>query len=396
MKWFGRGVAVLIVIGLTGSALPARVVAAPSPCGENLSTLLGAGIGRSLSPGIALTVWSAARPSTELAQRNVRAALLHSTTASVTPVLSPLPQRVDPAELVARTGLIAAVNGDLFDAIAVDASVPEGPVVTNGVVRYAPPGRHAVVHWSNGRPRLHRALLRASVTIATAEGAVLIPIAAVNYPDLSTGSVLFTQSWSGRTVRGSTTLVLRSGRLTQIIRGGRAVSPQRGESVVQILDAPSIPAGLHVGATARVRSVLGRTHADTKVMGHSGRLLRDGELTRPCDGVAGLLRPRTAFAWNDTGESWLAVISSGQPDAADGMRGGGATVSAFGSWLASQGATDAVLLDGGGSTIMLRGDRPDVLRIGLPQSTYRRPVPVLLGVVPISRAQMLMPRGNAR
>ena len=395
MKWFGRGATLLVVIVLAGSALPARAVASNNTCAEDLSTLLGTGVSRTLSPGIALTVWSGARPSSESAQRNVRAAVLHSTAGSVTPALSPLPQRVDPAELVARTGLIAAVNGDLFDALAVDASVPAGPVVTNGVVRYAPPGRHAVVHWSNGRPRLHRALLNASVTITTAEGAVRIPIAAVNYPDLSTGSVLFTQQWSGRTVRGGTTLVVRGSRLTRVIRGGRAVRPHRGESVVQLLDASSIPAGLHVGDAARVRAVLDRTHSDTKVMGHSGRMLRGGELTRPCDGVAGLLRPRTAFAWNATGETWLAVISSGQPDSADGMRGGGSAVSAFGMWLAKQGATDAVLLDGGGSTIMLRAGRAAVHRIDLPQSTYRRPVPVLLGVVPISRAQILMPRGSA-
>jgi hypothetical protein len=68
------------------------------------------------------------------------------------------------------------------------------------------------------------------------------------------------------------------------------------------------------------------------------------------------------------------MASSRGQDAADmGMRQGGSTADQMARWLMSLGATDAVLLDGGGSTTMEIND-PDSnwQRFDLPDSAWYR------------------------
>lgn len=129
------------------------------------------------------------------------------------------------------------------------------------------------------------------------------------------------------------------------------------------------------------------TRAAVAVMGYSARILQDSAVTVACSPYTEPLRPRTALAWNESGTRWLVVVTSGLADPPDGVRVGGSSVPALANWLAHLGATDAVLFDGGGSTIMLTsGPGPDggneVIRRDLPQSAWQRPIPAALAVVP--------------
>lgn len=384
-----RALATVPLAGLVAACLgSAPAVAVPPSCAEDLTSVLGEGRTRALGGGVDLTVWQgrrsgAGQTSSSPDLTSVRAAVVHADpgASNLAPLLA-FPAREDPAAVLEDSGRVAAVNADLFSPVAVDAAVPRGPVVQGGQVRFAPPGRHRVVHWEEGRPHLHRARLRASIAIATPQGSVRIPIAGVNFPSLQEGAVLFDRPWSGRTTRGRTTLVVRDGRVRDVIRGGRAVEPTRGEYVIQVPDASLVPVGVVAGQRADVRAALGRTRGDANALGHGGRLLRNGSVTRDCDVLGSLLRPRTALGWNPAGDVWLAVVSNGRPDPKDGMRVGGVSVTALGGWLASLGATDAVLFDGGGSTIMLRRGQEGSVRVDLPPSAYRRPVPVLVALGP--------------
>lgn len=377
-----RTVGLVAIVGLLClvPALPARADAAA--CSEDLTGILEQVSTRALVPGVELTVWTGSRAAEAPEAGAVRAAVVRSSGgfSGLRPILV-LPRRQDPAAMLEGAGALAAVNGDLFSSVALDAAVPSGPVVIDGAVLYAPPIRRPVVHWSADRPRVHRSLLRASMTFAMPAGRSAVPIAAVNHPALQSGPVLFRSPWSGRTARGVVTVVLRKGRVADVIRPGRAVTVDGTALVLQVPDAAVLPAGLRPGVRVQIASRLGRTAGDTSAIGHGGRLLRDGLMTRDCTIPGSLFRPRTALAWNDEGDAWLAVITNGLDDPPSGMRVGGAAVTAFGRWLASLGATDAVLLDGGGSTIMLRDTPAGPRRVDLPASTYRRPVPVLLSVV---------------
>jgi hypothetical protein len=84
-------------------------------------------------------------------------------------------------------------------------------------------------------------------------------------------------------------------------------------------------------------------------------------------------RPRSAIGWNQDGQVWLMASSRGA-DAADmGMRQGGSTADQMARWLMSLGATDAVLLDGGGSTTMeIKEPAANWKRFDLPDSAWYR------------------------
>jgi hypothetical protein len=66
-----------------------------------------------------------------------------------------------------------------------------------------------------------------------------------------------------------------------------------------------------------------------------------------------------------------------------GYRLGGSTLHQLGDWLRSVGATNAVALDGGGSTTMLAKLSGDYHRVDLPDGVWIRDIPQ--GVALIAR-----------
>ena len=78
----------------------------------------------------------------------------------------------------------------------------------------------------------------------------------------------------------------------------------------------------------------------------------------------------------------MMVSTSGRPDTWGGYRVGGATIAEMATWLKKMGATHAVNLDGGGSTILLINKQDSFVRVDLPKNSYRRPVPNAVAFVP--------------
>ena len=197
-----RTVGLVAIVGLLCLVPAPPAHADTAACSEDLTGILDRVSTRTLAPGVELTVWAGSRSADDPTADAVRAAVVRSSGgfAGLRPILG-LPRRQDPAAMLDGAGPLAAVNGDLFSSVALDATVPTGPVVIDGTVLYAPPARRPVVHWSADRPRVHRSLLRASVTFAMPAGRSAVPIAAVNHPSLQSGPVLFLSPWSGRTTR---------------------------------------------------------------------------------------------------------------------------------------------------------------------------------------------------
>ena len=77
----------------------------------------------------------------------------------------------------------------------------------------------------------------------------------------------------------------------------------------------------------------------------------------------------------------MLVSTSGRPDTWGGYRVGGATINEMTTWLKAMGATNAVNLDGGGSTILVTKKSGAFRRIDLPKNTYRRPVPNAVALI---------------
>jgi hypothetical protein len=89
------------------------------------------------------------------------------------------------------------------------------------------------------------------------------------------------------------------------------------------------------------------------------------------------LHPRTALGFDDSGKWLLLVVVDGrQPGFSEGM-----SLYEIATLLRSKGCTQALNLDGGGSSIMMIKDYDGVIKtVNRPSGLLHRPVPVMLGI----------------
>jgi len=197
----------------------------------------------------------------------------------------------------------------------------------------------------------------------------------------ATGATLFDEDYSETTRSGRVTLritpdaagklivrnVYRQGYFTKVDFGGFIVQAN-GESATAAL---RFRAGDVVTISRGYRSSTGANFINAA--GRGPRLVENGKFVWICAIHAKDFRPRSAIGWNQDGQVWLIASSRGA-DAADmGMRQGGSTADQMARWLLSLGATDAVLLDGGGSTTMeIKEPDANWKRFDLPDSAWYR------------------------
>ena len=361
---------------------------AQSACAENLATILDRTSREALAPGAQLSTWDrdGARPVGQGRAVHAVVITLRPSGPALRPVALGLPLLSPPAEALATGDVVAMVNGDLFDSFRQDAAVPYSPIVTGGQIRYAPPGMARALNLSLDVPSTSRTRLRARAVFGTAaEPVATVRIAAINHYSLDHGAVLFTPEWTGRTPPGAATITIKRGRVTGIDIPGSPRRPHPREQIIQIPTREEAGA-VSLGESVIVSARLTGARAAVEMMGYSARILHDGAVTVACSPFTEPLRPRTALAWNASGTRWLVVVTSGLADPPDGVRVGGSSVPALANWLAHLGATDAVLFDGGGSTIMLThglgtGAGTEPIRRDLPEAAWQRPLPAALTVV---------------
>lgn len=91
------------------------------------------------------------------------------------------------------------------------------------------------------------------------------------------------------------------------------------------------------------------------------------------------LHPRSALGFDDTGKWLLMVVVDGrQPGFSEGM-----SLHDLALLLRSKGCTQAINLDGGGSSIMLvKRQNRKIETVNRPSGILHRPVPVMLGIRP--------------
>jgi hypothetical protein len=292
------------------------------------------------------------------------------------------------------TGAVVGVNGDYFAYDWAGAAIPYGPLVRGGRVLRLPPGtRPAVAADAGGRPVAGG--VRVSGTVAA--GRARLPVVSVNddgdvgrdtgvRDPATTGGVAVVTSWAGTArPRRTVEVVLRRGVVRAVARrvpfgrGQRWGSGPAGQGDV-LLSASGAGArvlqrlapGARVAVRYTARTATGVLVRDA--VGSGAALLRDGRVLAPCSGTGARSRPRTMVAWDAARRRvWLLVVTGSGPGTAVSRYG--APYRQLAQAAKALGASDAVMLDGGGSSTMAVRTGRTALRVDAPAGTLQRPVP---------------------
>jgi hypothetical protein len=220
-------------------------------------------------------------------------------------------------------------------------------------------------------------------------GGVSLAIRTVNSDALSQQANLYDTNYSVNrpTLEGRYTLLIDSaGKLKSKFWGGSTSAVPDGGKVIQLgNDGLALYKAAVVGADVSVENDYAN-RSGLKLLEASGRggdLLSAGKTIQVCYPRTEEVRPRTAIGWNNkTGEVWIATSSSGNFLADFGFRMGGSTIRQMTDWLRELGATDAVTVDGGGSTTFMARLDGAIHRIDLPDQAWIREIPVGVALSP--------------
>lgn len=315
-----------------------------------------------------------------------------------------------------RARCLVAVNGDFFSA---STGQPTGGVVTSGELVRSPNDRHhQLMLDTHGRPSAGRLAWRGTLVPTDLQSTA---ITGVNVTRAANATVLYTPSFGASTATnrhgnelvmrvvqpsgalrlGQTALVrfeeLRSGQEdAPIPRDGAVLSGHgRGEKALATLWA-------RVRAGTAAREALLRIEASGGVLesvGGTPILVRDGKRWF-ADTARSFVRdrhPRTMVGWNRAGDVFLVTVDGRQRGYSQGM-----TLAEAADFMIRLGATDAINLDGGGSTTFVeRGvvaNRPSDRAVRRAGRTVIAPAPRrgdrVLGNVerPVANALVVVPR----
>jgi hypothetical protein len=331
-------------------------------------------------------------------------------------VAGPAPVEERTSAMCQRVGCIAAVNGDF----ALPTGDPVGGLVAGGALLRSPvPSQHQLSVSPAGDPRAGTLSWSAQLlpsdlrpTAVTGLNVERVPDALVLYTPANgpaTGTNEFGVELVGRVVEPSPPLRLEQTALVELVAlvegaGNAPIPPDglvlsgHGKGAAELMDvwrrvgtgAVSPRALLRVETRAPVAESLG----GTPVLVHEGRrwVADDGS-----NFVAGR-HPRTIVGWNAT-ETLLVTVDGRQPGYSVGL-----SLLDAADLLLAMGATEALNLDGGGSTTMVVGaavvNRPSdrmVKRAGRQQVVHTTSSgDVVLGAVerPVASGLAIVPAGG--
>lgn len=272
------------------------------------------------------------------------------------------------SSMCARVGCIVAINGDFFAE-----EMPVGAVMTGGEMLRSPnPKHHQLMVADDGT--LQAGGMRWTGTVVTTD-LKNISLDGVNVLRRRNSMVLYTRAFGSTTQTNpyGAEIPLRIVRPAGPIAVGQTVVVRLGELRYAEGDTPIPSDGAvlsgHGPAAAELAALAKRIEAGTagseallriesapevaEAIGGSPVLLRNGkrwfaESTRT---FVRARHPRTLVGWNDKGDVWLVTVDGRQPGTSAGFSLGEAA-----KFMRELGATEAINLDGGGSTtFVVRG-----------------------------------------
>ena len=292
------------------------------------------------------------------------------------------------ADAARRDGAVAAINAGFF---LLDTGDPTGALRVDGrLLSDAKLLRGAVAIGSGGRDGLRltfdRIRVRVALDVRDGRNWRDVPLDGVDTVRRAGGATLYTPrfgpdtgtaaagvEWSMTFARDATTTHatvasatrVMTGAITAHVVGGKTGIPQDG-AVVSFggTSPPPSLAGLRPGARVRVREIwesesppqAARFARADDVVGGAGLLVRDGraiddwKVERTSQSLLAGRHPRTMIGTDARGTIWLVTIDGRQPNYSVGL-----TIVELRDLAVGLGLTNALNLDGGGSTTMVAG-----------------------------------------
>ena len=388
-------VAVFSIIALPAAA-PVRSASASTP-----DELLAKSLSILLAPGVSFERRSALTTEGWVGLSIIRIDLT-SPYVTVSPALAgdALTTPAKATEIADAAGLIAAVNGDFFDAGV--TSAPLSLLIADGQLirspRNDPDFASMAIAGDTG--------IMGSWTWSgqlLGPGGLSIPISAVNEVSVpANGAVLYTSHWSWQRnppTNGVTCIAIRDGIVESRIAGWPRPTPSTtpAESSAPIYlalrgSAAASAESLSVGDAVEISGQL-RPDAEGIIAAFSGKpvLLRDGAVAPDLwkhTGIQSLFSaPRSAAGLTQDGRTLLLVVADGRQSIARGL-----TLSELAALMRSLGAWNALNLDGGGSSsaVVRSPFSGEVVLANRPSGATQRPVPYVVGV------QAILPVADVR
>jgi hypothetical protein len=205
------------------------------------------------------------------------------------------------------------------------------------------------------------------------------------------GAVLFTSKLYPTTSKLAATVVTDlAGTITAIYPSGKSVNVAADSLVLQVgNESAGLVRALKVGAKLAIKNsyLIKKQLPLYAAFGDRENTMINGVIVADCTPGHEDIRPRTAIGWNENGDIWFVTTTMGVRNAADvfnRFRLGGSSVHQLATWLKELGATQAVAVDGGGSTTMyVKQESKPYMRLDLPASEWVRSVPQ--GITMIAR-----------
>ncbi len=225
-------------------------------------------------------------------------------------------------------------------------------------------------------------------------GTEKLKISAVNFVGgNSSGATMYDKNFGTATLEtiGAATFALDGNGVVQKVSSSRGIRIAVNSTIYQQVFEVSSPQAYLVGrlSVGQKLTVVNRysSASHNNLVTASGRgsiLLNNGENVEDCNGTSEEIRPRTVIGWNEAGQFWVATSTMGMSWNDNMYRLGGSTIHQMGEWLKQFGATQAVSVDGGGSTAQfVTLSNGIVSRQDLPENEWIRDIPVGLAISPI-------------
>ncbi len=253
---------------------------------------------------------------------------------------------------------VALINGDYFNT---SNGVPEGIVITNGILRASASYEYAVGFQDNGGAFISKSTFTINMAAQTGSGTKNITIDTINHGRTANNLALFTPDYSSttRTTTEGTHIVLSvsgalkigpsvTGTIVSITNGTAAASLKSGQMVLSVAKTgpTSRVEGLAVGQTytLSITSTDSRFSACSFALGGYQKLVTGGEVVST---LANDTAPRTAIGIKADGTCVLYTVDGRQSGWSNGLG-----LKELAKRLVSLGCVEAVNLDGGGSTAL--------------------------------------------